>query len=65
MPHLEMKLRTRWFQVEPDGSECFNCGDKCLLDMYELMVSIDGKPFERLDNSVAKVCQSCIGVISD
>lgn len=56
MAQIHVKCTAIWQSVEPDGSECFHCGDQCLLSMYRLFVRV-GNRLPRETEAV--LCNSC------
>ena len=46
-----------WNSIEPDGSICYQCGDRCFLEMFSLVAKISGTD-TIIDTNVV-VCGSC------
>lgn len=44
MASLVVQLEVRWVDVEPDGGECIECGERCYLGQRELVAKADGGP---------------------
>ncbi len=44
MASVAVTLAVYWVDVEPDGSECVVCGDRCYIGQRELVAAADGGP---------------------
>lgn len=54
--NLFLTVTIGWEEVDPDGSECFGCGDACYLFMSQAYYQVEGNKKEYVD---AVLCRSC------
>lgn len=54
---LCLTAQFHWEPVEPDGSTCYLCGDRCFLKMFRLLAKIE--EIKTIIDTHAIICESC------
>jgi len=57
MPGIYVTIQFHWHNDEPDGSECYACGDQCWLWMWRGIVKIGGDMPAQPSDYV--LCEGC------